>query len=265
MATPDEIAIRSQKNILVARDEYAAALRNLSAAKKTGGSPEDFSRALDRVIDAATKCFDTVEQSIIQSDLLGANLSELWARDLAGTSCNFLAGIPAYWTLVRRYKPEARPPSHAYATMQNVVLIYYPDQVSETRKRFEQAGLPIQGFIHPSKMNSRYSDYEKIGMVAIVCFFLLLLLAVAIWVRDPTDLAIFIFRVVMSLIAGAFGAIFIPGIFELSGEIGKWTVRAAGAAAFFAVVYLLNPPALVKNSVQERQHNTPPSVEQTSK
>lgn len=262
MATPEENAIRGQTEILVAKDAYLQALRDLRKANNEAAPPEELALKLRAVFDTGNKCYNAVEQCIVQSELLGANRSEFWATDLANTAFNFLERIPDYWTVIRRFAALAKldpahysPSPNAYFAMQNAVLIYSPDLVKGLRKRFEQAQLPTRGFTHPSKMNTRYSNFEKICMVAIVCFFLIALLAIAIWVPNPTSLGIFIFRVVTSLLAGAFGAIFIPGLFELTGTFQKLSIRAGGAAAFFVLVYLVNPPALVNNSPQSEKHD----------
>ena len=252
MATPDESAIKTQEAILTAKDAYLRSLRNLGAAVDQNVPAEQMAQKLTDVVSAATNCFNAVEQSIVQSELLGANQSQFWARDLANTALNFLEGIPKYWDVVRQYAEKCNldsasfaPSINAYSAMENAVLIYNPDQAKVIRDRFEQLGLPIRGFTHPSKMNTRYNSFEKIAIGVIPCLFLLIMLAIGIWAREITPLGIFIFRVVLALSAGAFGAVFIPGLFEIRGEVGKWSVRAAGAATFFAVVYLVNPPSVV--------------------
>jgi hypothetical protein len=53
-----------------------------------------------------------------------------------------------------------------------------------------------------------------------------------------------IFRVVLALAAGAFGAL-IPGFIEVSFR--NW-LRAGGAMALFVIVYMINPPALIAES-----------------
>ena len=81
-------------------------------------------------------------------------------------------------------------------------------------------------------------------MTSIVVIFLLIMLAIGVWVQNPTNLGICIFRTVLSLLAGAFGAIFIPGLFQIEATAGKWTIRAAGAAAFFVAVLSSEPSSL---------------------
>ena len=69
----------------------------------------------------------------------------------------------------------------------------------------------------------------------------LLLLSIAIFIPNPTEFQLFVFRIVLALAAGAFGAL-IPGFIEV--EFKNW-LRAGGALALFAIVFFLNPPALI--------------------
>src|SRR5271165_2545267 len=162
MATPEEEAIKGQKEIEIAHEAYVLALRELGEAIDKNASLEARRNKLRSVISAGTKCFNTVDQSIAQSELLGAHRSEFWANDLASTALNFLEGIPDYWQVIRRQAEkfdldpnDYAPARNAYWAMQVAVAIYNPDQAQEVRKRFEQDGLPIRGFTHPSKMNTR--------------------------------------------------------------------------------------------------------------
>ena len=85
--------------------------------------------------------------------------------------------------------------------------------------------------------------------------FLILLLAIAVWISHPTSFQIFIFRVVLGLAAAAFGAT-IPGFLRIDLPLwGKGLISATGALALFVLVYLVNPPALV-----DSEHKPPPKI-----
>ena len=83
--------------------------------------------------------------------------------------------------------------------------------------------------------------------------FLLLLLLIAFLVPEPTAFQLIVFRVILALGAAGFGAL-LPGFLEV--DYRGW-LRAGGAAAFFAVVYLVNPPGLI--------HDTPANSESRSR
>ncbi len=78
--------------------------------------------------------------------------------------------------------------------------------------------------------------------------FISILLVIAFVTPNPTDFQIFVYRVVMSLAAGGIGAI-IPGFLLVQVST---IVRAGGAIACFALVYLVNPPSLASQKMQNQ-------------
>lgn len=111
-------------------------------------------------------------------------------------------------------------------------------------------------------MNTRYANWEKIFMAATGVVFLLILLAIGIWVKDFNNFNIMLFRTVLALVGGAFAAVAIPGLLEIKTGV----VRATGAAAVFAVIFFFNPPALVQNVVNNdaTRHASPSPTPTTS-
>ncbi|WP_312075792.1 hypothetical protein [Chryseobacterium sp.] len=81
------------------------------------------------------------------------------------------------------------------------------------------------------------TDYKKWSVILGVIF-LLILLAVFIFIPCPTSSQKFFFRVLIALAAAAFAAT-ISGNFTFNNSK---LVSATGAIAVFAVVYLINPP-----------------------
>jgi hypothetical protein len=83
----------------------------------------------------------------------------------------------------------------------------------------------------------------------------LLGLGVAIMLRErPVPVAaMFIFRVVLALAAGGFGAV-LPGLISLQiGQAAQFALQAGGALALTALVFLVNPPVLVEGVVAKSQ------------
>ena len=75
--------------------------------------------------------------------------------------------------------------------------------------------------------------------------FLVVLLIIAVFISHPTSFQIFVFRVVLALAAAAFGAT-ISGFMRINIPLwGKGLLSAGGALALFALVYNVNPPALL--------------------
>lgn len=82
--------------------------------------------------------------------------------------------------------------------------------------------------------------------VALGVFFLLLIIALVVWIENPTPQQMWVFRVTMSLAAAAIGAI-IPGFLHIEGKLANFAVRTGGAIALFMIVYNINPPELVSS------------------
>ncbi|MBT4699899.1 MAG: DUF4019 domain-containing protein [Rhodospirillaceae bacterium] len=74
--------------------------------------------------------------------------------------------------------------------------------------------------------------------------FVVAMLTIAIFLPQPSSFQIFVFRVVLALAAAGVAAM-IPGF--ISVQLGS-AIRAGGAIAVFAVVYFLNPAAIVVKS-----------------
>jgi hypothetical protein len=80
--------------------------------------------------------------------------------------------------------------------------------------------------------------------------FVVVLLFVAIFDRNPTPLAIFIYRVVLALAAAGIGAV-IPGMIDVNVAP---VIRAGGAIALFMVIYWFRPADLIA-----QPQNPPPA------
>ena len=93
-------------------------------------------------------------------------------------------------------------------------------------------------------MKQDLQRWEKQMMIYSGAAFLVVLLLIAVLVSNPTPFQIFLFRVVLAVAAAAFGCA-IPGFLSLEGKVQTFSLRAGGALALFAMVYLVNPPALV--------------------
>jgi len=66
--------------------------------------------------------------------------------------------------------------------------------------------------------------------------------------RPVPDQAMFIFRAILALAAAGFATVLL-GFLEINGSVLGWQLRAAGSLAVFLLVYLINPPVLIKNQI----------------
>ena len=84
---------------------------------------------------------------------------------------------------------------------------------------------------------------ERRAVFCLGVFFVIVLLALATAVPDPTPFQHTVFRIVLS-IAVAGTAAFLPGFMDV--KVGRW-LRAGGTMAVFAIVYFFNPAGLLSN------------------
>ncbi|WP_342148507.1 hypothetical protein [Methylorubrum sp. SB2] len=90
-------------------------------------------------------------------------------------------------------------------------------------------------------------EIDKLLAFVFGCVFVLLMLVLALVVPNPTEFTLFVFRVVLALAAAGIGAV-LPGLFEVKLPL----VRAGGALALAAVVYFVNPPTLLRDSLEQK-------------
>jgi len=79
------------------------------------------------------------------------------------------------------------------------------------------------------------------------CLFVIILLIFAVAIPNPTEFTAFVFRVVLSLAAAGVGAV-LPGLLEVKLP----GIRAGGALALAAVVYFMNPPAIIHDTLESK-------------
>lgn len=259
--TREEIAIAGNAEIEQCAEDFRAAVRLLNADVRA--DPVAYRVVLVSAGDSCRRYLQKIENVIAAADILGIQRSEVWANDLAASAANALDLLPSYYRRIRRdftalgeRSPEPSPA--AFFTLQSAVITYSPEMAEKLRQEFELEHLPVEGFKRPARMNKMYSQTEKIAMASVAVAFLLIMLGIGVFVKDFNAVNIWIFRVVLSLAAGAFGGVFIGGFIHVEGKVKTFTVRAGGAAAFFLLVYLANPPVLVSKAKDQ------PPVEKAS-
>jgi hypothetical protein len=97
--------------------------------------------------------------------------------------------------------------------------------------------------------NMTMQKWEKITMIAAGAATVAVLLSIAVLLPQPTDFQIFVFRIVLAIGVSAFACV-IPGFLNLESRSRLLALRAGGALAVFVLVYLWNPPQLVRSSKQ---------------
>lgn len=84
---------------------------------------------------------------------------------------------------------------------------------------------------------------EKALLFSFAVFFVIIMLILVVAIPTPTQMQWRVFGLVLAMIGGGFGAM-LPGALEVN--VSK-TIKAAGAAGFFVIVYFFNPVGLVSN------------------
>jgi len=251
VATNEQLAAEADAEIQKLKGEYQRALRTLNDERDAGAAHLRQVELYRDFRDKGVAFFNCVESCIGNTEVLGAYRSDHWAKNLASTAVDVLDSIPRFYEKAWREgcrlgMPKLRPSPNAFFAMQSCVFRYDRDQVGELQRRFEELDLPVRGFTHPAKMNVMYERWEKIMMLATVIGFLAVLLAVGVFKTDYPPEGFFIIRVVLALVAAGFAAAFVPGLLQVVVGYKSAKIRAAGALAVLVVVYLLNPPSLVK-------------------
>lgn len=248
-----EIATKANEGMEKQKQSYLATLQAFNQSKDTGDALQIQIQKFEELRNAAVKFFNCVESSISSTELSGAFKSDFWAKDLSNTAANVLENIAFFY---ERYGNEAvrlglkklEASKNAYFAMQSAVAIYNKDQVEDLRGSFIQLGLPIRGFSHPTQMNRQYNNWEKRVMFFTVVAFLLIMVAIGVWNKNYTPEGFWIFRVVLALMGGAFAFIAIPGALKVEAKFGRFAITAVGSIGITVLIYLINPPALIKGS-----------------
>jgi hypothetical protein len=97
---------------------------------------------------------------------------------------------------------------------------------------------------------SKVSPSEKLLAAISGIAFLLILLAIALFVPNPTNFQLFTFRVVLAISAGAFASL-LSGFICVHGSFQRLLIRAGGGFAVFVIIFALNPPKLISSSVND--------------
>jgi hypothetical protein len=253
-ANPVETIQSAEKDIETRKQAFFDALRHVRRAEEQGA---DRRRAIENAHTAAIHFFSRIERWVAESSILQAQENPVWRLELAGSCRAALLTYIEYWDYLGReskgsevdLQAKYKPRDGTYELMQGMVRLEYPASWKPLREKFRERGLPTAGF-DSKKVLRRLSEREEKPSpmtaerwVAVVLgvLFVAALLAVNILIPEPTRTQETTFRIVLALGAGALGAV-IPGVLKLSGKLSGFTIRAAGAAAFFFIVYFWNPP-----------------------
>lgn len=96
------------------------------------------------------------------------------------------------------------------------------------------------------RVSTSPNSWMAIVSVVSALVFFILLVVIALALPNPTPFQLYIFRVILALAAASFGAT-IPGFIRIDVPLwGKGLIRAGGALALFVLIYMVNPPEIIK-------------------
>jgi hypothetical protein len=131
------------------------------------------------------------------------------------------------------------------------------DKLSKEDRALVGSVVTLEVLTHPQTMHENFwsKNWEKLlnyGFAIIfIVGFLLLILGVVLFVPHPTPAQEFVIRLILTLVAGLAG-VFIPGFLHIEGKWANFGLRASGAVALAVIVYVKNPPVLIRESNAER-------------
>ena len=146
------------------------------------------------------------------------------------------------WAITLQNELGAPPPKDAQARLALVTtrLGQLPNPPREVFKLMFFAGVDVMA-LQTLEWQRRDRIYAMVFGLATLVF----LASVAITIPNPQPFALFTFRLIASLGAGGVGA-FLPGSLSVTVKRPSFVLRATGAIALAALVYLVNPPALAQ-------------------
>lgn len=153
MSTNEQAAIAIEAELRAAKTDFRGQLDEFIAVHNLDSPLEAKRRAFFALHGQAIDFFNLCEQSVGDTDLLGAHRNESWVQTKAETC---LAALESILDMHRTWQglvstldiPEdvIKPSSAAYASLQRIVSLFFPEQVSNLRNRFRASGLPTSGF-----------------------------------------------------------------------------------------------------------------------
>ena len=217
--------------------------------------------ALRDVHELGVDYFNAVERLIAHGALTGADQDPTWFTDKAETAVNVLGTIKNHFLTVRQFAvkfglPSYDPSPTAYANMQRLVKKHDPQVAVALRASFQADSLPTYGF--DKEESTKLSSAEKLFAAFTGIIILVILLVIAIFIPQPSEFQIFIFRVVLALSSGAFAGI-MTGFLNIESQYSKLALKAGGGLAVFVVIYWFNPPQLLSKSITQPNNPSMPT------
>lgn len=154
MQSNEQVAAAEEARIEEDKKQFRALCRQFLEFEQSDAALSEKQKQCRAIYDRAIDHFNICEQSVANSDLLGAHKNERWVRTKAETSLNTLDAIvqfqESFHGLCGKLQVEIPPFSPtAFAAMQRLVSEHFPEEASTLRGRFTANKLPTFGFDRP--------------------------------------------------------------------------------------------------------------------
>ncbi len=230
-----------------ARKKFRTQESNFLDTIKSNSSDENIIQTqLNKLHESAVDFFSLFERSINEYSFLKYFVNRNIRKDKLDQSIGNSETIIKYWELIELIKLKRNNiitptvTTRAYSTIQSFVKEFDPIEAKALKLKFEKTKLPTYGFTNQRTfIDMTRKQQIKFGAITGLIL-LLILLAIALIVRCPTNFQNNIFIIVLALAGAAFAAI-IPGLIEVKY---RQMITATGALAVFVIIFFMKPTQL---------------------
>jgi len=204
--------------------------------------PDKISAGITRKEGAKEDAISIVRRCAQFPDGVDALMKAVGFRDSGTTT--FMDAEEAWNSIKKEITGSGkRQPSHSVEnpTVVDMEKVVAPDAGNPS---ISTTGQAIESSSVEKSANTTPGTWEKIAAFAFGVVFLLLMIVIAIFIKNPTHFQYKFFQVALALAAAGVGAV-IPGLIQV--EVNQKympLIRAGGAIALFILVYMVDPPGI---------------------
>ena len=248
----EQLVIAANAKIQELKNTYTSYMNPIVLRLQAGGDSLSVEELL-KCQQLGTAYFNYVELFVGDSGLLGAHANGKWVTGFAETCHSILKAVIIHHNFLRSYSDIlngmlCKPDENAYGNMQRMTKEYLQtDSWKKLEQQFVDNNLPVAGFRYAGAKDLKETPkWQLITGVCIGVSFALMILVLAVLIPNPTTTQFFIFRGCFAISLAAIAAI-IPGLLNVETRLQRFSIKATGAIAVFALMWLLNPPVLISS------------------
>jgi len=239
---PNNLIDQFEKEITQKQNDFFKSLKALLVLTQSDVAPDKIRMELTDVNQKASAFFDKFQQSLNLYSLEEYEANDNIQDSKVDESINVAHTIKKYWETLNNLKEKhkitiPKPSKRAYSTLQRFIKTFEPEIAEKLKAEYTKLNLPTHGFDSPI-IHKGMTDKQQVkyGIIA-GTIFLLILLAIAIFIECPTQFQDGLFSTVLALAAASYAAT-IPGFLKVNMND---KIVASGALAVFVVVFFWKP------------------------